>query len=155
MQCKLPVLISCIKLIHNRLKIYCQDGTNSTRAARSDCSANVRWLSLRLRWTGYRRHSASRLAASASFTTIYNYASWNFEHATSLVEVGCTPHTQMTGSWCTVSIAHIYDFTHASLARTGIQCVQFEFVVSQIIYMALVDKRTCNPVIVMHARCLF
>jgi len=33
------------------------DGTDSSRAARSDCSTNVRWLSLRRRWTGYRRHS--------------------------------------------------------------------------------------------------
>jgi len=61
------------------------DGTDSTRAARSDCSTNVRWLSL----YSYRRHSASRLAASASFTTISNDAAWNFEQATSLVEVGC------------------------------------------------------------------
>jgi len=68
------------------------DGTDSTRAARSDCSTNVRWLSLKRGRTGYRRHSASRLAASASFTTIYNDAAWNFKHATSLVEVGCTPH---------------------------------------------------------------
>jgi len=34
----------------------------------------------------------------------------------------------------------VCDFTHASLARTVIQCVQFEFLVSHIIYMTLVDK---------------
>jgi len=102
MQCKIPVLMSWIKLIHKRLKIYCLRSYRLNRQAwwggwnRLNKGRVLRLqyddISLRRGWTGYRRHSASRLAASASFTTIYNGAAWNFEHATSLVEVGCTPH---------------------------------------------------------------